>query len=177
MPLRFAALLALGLLVGAAVAPTGRAQSLKLWVDGGVGISAATRGMGGSGRAGVKALLGNFVVAGRLTENSGGPSEHRSPLSGEPYRDEFTENAALAGYVFSAGEGLFLIVSGGPSVVSGQWRPGGGDVGPTLGLALEGGVYWQLTRAFGLNVVLHGNVNGEQSLGGLTGGFTLGKLR
>lgn len=171
-----------------------RAQDVRAWWDSGLGLSAASRGTGASGRSGLHVLIGRLMLGARVSVNNGGPSEQASGLLGGHFRDTFYDVGGLVGYARSTGN-TTLAVGGGPSVLWGERMTGVSDPGPcfgiicprgqpiveevgrVVGLAVEAGAYFHLTRYLGLNVVFHGNANREQSLAGLTLGLTVGKLR
>jgi hypothetical protein len=176
------------------IAPSGQAQGVRAWGASGLGLSAASRGTGASGHSGLHVLIDHLMLTARVTVNNGGGSEQASGLLGGHFRDTFYDVGGLVGYARSTGN-TTLAVGGGPSVLWGERMTGVSDPGPcfgiicpgsqpivegvgrVVGLAVEAGAYFHLTRYLGLNVVFHGNANREQSLAGLTLGLTVGKLR
>ena len=175
------------------------AQPLRFWVGGGLGASRDDRGVGPAARADVRVALGNLVVAGRLTANYGGDSGYTSRynLGGdEAARDYYSESAILVGYAPYRSRRLQFVFEAGPASVKmnrvvGYRQSRGSCVGffcsddggveseevTLMGLAAEVGLYGQFSRFVGYGLILHGNVNREQSFAGATVGLTLGKLR
>lgn len=177
------------LLLNGVLPPTAQAQSVKSWIGAGLGGSAASRGVGLSGRASAHVLLGKLAISGRLTANSGGSSGIEG-LFGS-LRDEFFDSGLIVGYAPRSNWSGQLVIGGGPAVMWGRrvigWEtPCGGffgcgaeweDIDPTLGLAVEAGAYGRFSRFVGYSLVFHTNINGKQFFAGATLGLTVGKLR
>ena len=177
------------LVLNGTITPTGRAQPVKAWFSGGLGGSAASKGVGLSGRASAQVVLGKLAISGRLTANSGGSSGIEGLFG--TMRDEYFDGGLIVGYAPPSDGGGQVVVGGGPAIVwgrriVGRERPPCGflgcgaeweDVDPVLGFAVEAGVYGRLSSVVGISLVLHSNINSKQFFLGGTLGLTAGKLR
>lgn len=186
------ALILTALAISVAVVPVAEAQPVRAWASAGLGVSAlGDVFQPSSGRVSVRVVRGQIAVSARATTNSVNPRSDLDGLFGAP-TDELFDVALLAGYATPPGGPIHLVVGGGPAVVWGTqiigretppcgWFFGCGaereDVSPTLGLAVEAGIYGELVWVLGYNATVHTNVNGSQSFIGVTAGLAVGKLR
>jgi hypothetical protein len=190
-PQRLLALLLAALAFSATAVSVAEAQPVRAWASAGLGVSVLGDDVfqPTSGRVGLRVIRGQIAVSARATANSLNPRPDLEALFGAP-TDEFFDVALLAGYATPPGARSHLVVGGGPAVVWGSriveteeskcffcndWERE--DASPTLGLAVEGGIYGKLFGIFGYNATVHANINDSQSFIGVTVGLAVGKLR
>ncbi len=170
------------------LASTGYAQPVRAWVGGGLGGSAASKGVGLSGRVDAHVVVGQLGLAARLTANSGGSSGIEGLFG--TLRDEYIDSGLIVGYAARREGGGYFMVGGGPALMWGrriigpeeppcgflgcgaEWE----EIDPVFGVALEAGMYRRLFSIVGFSFVLHSNINRKQLFLGGTFGLMLGKL-
>lgn len=173
------------LVLTAVCAVAAHAQPQPVWVGASLGPSLVDDGVGVGGRLALHFDEGSVVIVTRATANTGGPDDIRGLLG--PIRSEAFDAAVLVGPAFGEGP-VRLVLGAGPGLVWGDrvlGRETGAcgllgcpvardRIGPVPGLALEAGLHGRLGGVVGYGVVAHANVNGAESLSGLTVGLTVG---
>jgi len=76
----------------------------------------------------------------------------------------------------SAGIGLGMVYGTEYRQVD-DWIPEEREIGPTIGLALEGQLNWHPSRLVGIGLLGFGNVNSDSPFGGLLLAVQVGRLR
>lgn len=122
---RFLLCLTCCLVLHGTITPTGQAQPVRAWVGGGLGGSAASKGVGLSGRASAQVVFGKLAVAGRLTANSGGSSGIEGIFG--TLHDEYFDGGLIVGYAPQReGSGQFIVGGAPPSCGDGESSDGRG---------------------------------------------------
>jgi hypothetical protein len=157
------------------------------WFSGGLGVGAAGAGPhteaggGVAGRLAFNVHHGRMVATVRAAMSTGGASEY-SALFIDVIRDQAHDVGILAGYAFPVGQRWDILASAG---VAGVWVSRAvpadcaygwclfGDgrrehLAPVVGIPLELGVLARISERIGVGATAFGNVNAEESFGGLS---------
>jgi len=145
------------------------------WLNGGLGVNS----LGSlAGSANVSLQLDKYIYALRATANS----ENAELFGGG---DEFFDTGLLFGLATKSRKKFASIAIGIARVTGNRYegKPGlfgGGkrvNIAPTVGFPVEVQLFLRPASFFGVGTYIYGNLNSEQSFGGITLCLQLGKLR
>ncbi len=160
---------------------------LHLWLEAGVGYGGAGAGpeteAGGhlSGRAAIRATLGQVALVARTTATTGGVSDYRRfiILGPSAIYDGFYDAGLLVGYALPLGRTWEATGAAGAALVWGSRATDNGCFGfcfssgtsrsftPLVGLPLEVGLTVDVRGPLRLGLLGYANINAEETFGGL----------
>ena len=146
------------------------------WISGGLGLTLAGPGdIGGmgypgiTGRVAANVLSDHTIISARITATTDWPSGNA---------EELFDSGLLVGHALQPpGLRALFFATGIAAVWGDNMKNGGNDrFGPIIGLPVEAGFLFNMSKTCGAGFILHANINAKGSFAGLTFNLLLGKF-